>query len=169
MSEYDDELVAAFSRHQSRLKRYFTGKTRSYHDAEDLAQEAWIKLARNGAAALAAPVPYLMRIARTLAVDHSRGRKHRLTPHEIDDLLSVPDPRPGPERQIEDRDQIHCLRRVIDELPERQRKMLIAARIEQRRHADIAREFDVSVRTVEMEIRKAIDYCSSRLATLNRA
>lgn len=169
MADYDDELVAAFFRHQSRLKRYLVGRTRSHHDAEDLSQEAWIKLARNGAAALAAPVPYLMRIARTLAVDHSRGQKHRLSQHEIDDLISVPDLQPGPDKQIEDRDQVRCLRRVIDELPERQRKMLVAARLEHRRHVDIAREFDVSVRTVEMEIRKAIDYCSSRLETLNRA
>ncbi len=169
MANYDDELAAVFSRNETRLKRYLAGRTRSHHDSEDLSQEAWIKLARNGAAALAAPVPYLMSIARTLAVDHRRGQKHRLTSRDIDELMSVPDGRPGPEQEVEDRDQIRCLRRVIEELPERQRRMLVAARIEQRRHADIAAEFNVSARTVELEIRKAIDYCTSRLETLNRA
>jgi len=99
MATSDDELMAAFSENESRLKRFLAGRTRSHHDSEDLSQEAWIKLARNGGAALAAPVPYLMSIARTLAVDHSRGQKHRLTSHDIDDLMSVPDGRPGPEKE----------------------------------------------------------------------
>ncbi|KQY14878.1 RNA polymerase subunit sigma [Rhizobium sp. Root73] len=169
MASYDDELVAAFARNERRIKRYLISRTRSHADADDLAQEAWIKLARNGAAALTAPVPYLMRIARTLAVDHDRGQKRKLTSGDIDILLSVPDEQPGPEKQIEDRDQIRCLMHIMDELPERQRKMLVACRLEQRRHADIAAEFGVSVRTVELEIRKAVDYCSERLETINRA
>ena len=157
MASYDDELVAAFARNERRIKRYLISRTRSHADSDDLAQEAWIKLARNGAAALTAPVPYLMRIARTLAVDHDRGQKRKLTSNDIDVLLSVPDEQPGPEKQIEDRDQIRCLMQIMDELPDRQRKMLVAGRLEQRRHADIAAEFGVSVRTVELEIRKAVD------------
>lgn len=169
MAGYDDELVAAFCRSEPRIKRYLKGKTRSKEDAEDLAQEAWIKLARNGAAAIAAPVPYLMRIVRTLAIDHSRGQNQRLTTNDIAEILSIPDERAGPDRQLEDRDQLDWLMRAIAELPDRRRKMLVAARLQQRRHADIAREFGVSIRTVEMEICKAIDYCSERLTHINRA
>lgn len=39
--------------------------------------------------------------------------------------------------------------RIMEELPDRQRRMLVAARLEQRRHVDIAAEFGVSVRTAE--------------------
>ncbi|NVD43350.1 sigma-70 family RNA polymerase sigma factor [Ensifer sp. HO-A22] len=168
MAGYDDELVTAFSSNERRIKRYLDGKTRSKADSEDLAQEAWIKFARNGAAALAAPVPYLMRIARTLAVDHDRGQKRRLTSNDIDLLLSAPDESPGPDKQLEDQDQVRCLVQIMEELPDRQRRMLVAARIEQRRHVDIAAEFGVSVRTVELEVRKAVTYCSERLDTINR-
>lgn len=169
MASYDDELMAAFSRNERRIKRYLISRTLSQADSDDLAQEAWIKLARNGAAALAAPVPYLMRIARTLAVDHDRGQRRKLTSNDIDVLMSVADEQPGPEKQFEDRDQVRCLMQIIGELPERQRKMLVACRLEQHRHADIAAEFGVSIRTVELEVRKAVDYCRERLETINRA
>lgn len=168
MAEKDDDLLDVFLRLQPHLLRYFSGRTRSREDLEDLAQEAWIKLSRNGGAALAAPVPYLRRIARSLAIDHSRGSARLLTPTEIDTLLDIPDERATPERLLEDRDTLQHLQRAMAELPARQRAMLLASRIEKQRHREIAAAFGVSVRTVEMEIRKALDHCGERLAKLNR-
>lgn len=40
MASYDDELVAAFSRNERRIKRYLISRTRSQADSDDLAQEA---------------------------------------------------------------------------------------------------------------------------------
>lgn len=168
MAEKDDDLLDVFLRLQPHLLRYFSGRTRSREDLEDLAQEAWIKLSRNGGAALAAPVPYLRRIARSLAIDHSRGSARLLTPTEIDTLLDIPDERATPERLLEDRDTLQHLQRAMAELPARQRAMLLASRIQKQRHREIAAAFGVSVRTVEMEIRKALDHCGERLAKLNR-
>lgn len=169
MASYDDEIVTAFMRNRSRIKRYLERKTGSHQDAEDLAQESWIKLARNSAAALAAPVPYLNRIAQTLALDHLRGRKRLLTSDEMADLLKVADERPDPEQIVKQRDQVRLLMRIMKELPERQRRILVEARLSERRHVDIAAEFGVSVRTVELEIRRAVDYCSRRLQEINPA
>lgn len=163
-----DDLLDVFLRLQPQLLRYFRGRTASREDSEELAQEAWIKLSRNGAAALNAPAPYLMRIARSLAIDHSRGRGRLLRPTEVAALIDIPDERADPERALEDRDQLARLRDIIEDLPPRQRRMLLASRIEHRRHADIAEEFGVSVRTVEMEIRKAVAQCGERLDRLNR-
>ncbi len=168
MADKDDDLLDMFMRLQPQLIRYFAGRTRSREDSEDLAQEAWIKLSRNGAAALAAPVPYLRRIARSLAIDHSRGRARLLTSTEVDALLDIPDERATPARLLEDRDALLHLQRAMDELPPRRRAMLVASRLEKQRHRDIAEAFGVTVRTVEMEIRKALDHCGERLAKLNR-
>lgn len=168
MAEKDDDLLDVFLRLQPHLLRYFSGRTRSREDSEDLAQEAWIKLSRNGGAALAAPVPYLRRIARSLAIDHSRGRARLLAPTEIEALLEIPDERATPERLVEDRDTLQHLQRAMAELAPRQRAMLLASRVENQRHREIADAFGVSIRTVEMEIRKALDHCGERLAKLNR-
>ncbi|NEI72395.1 sigma-70 family RNA polymerase sigma factor [Rhizobium lusitanum] len=168
MTDYNDELLAIFSSHETQLRRYLRSKAESREDVDDLFQEAWIKLARNGAAAIAAPIPYLMRIARTLALDHGRAERRRLGKREVADLLAVADQQAGPEKITQDRDQLRCLMEIINELPARQRRMLTASRLQQRPHAEIAKEFDLSVRTVELEIRKACDYCRRRLDDKNR-
>ena len=168
MTSCDDELLDIFLQNESSLKRYLQTVSRSRQDAEDLTQEAWIKLARNGSAGLSNPRGYLLRIARSVGIDYNRTSRSRLKHHEIDVCLSVPDDRADPYRCTEDRDQLRQLMEIIEDLPERQRRLLIAARLEQRGHAALAKEFDVSLRTVELEIRRALDYCTARLAKKNR-
>jgi RNA polymerase sigma factor (sigma-70 family) len=168
MSASDDELLNYFLSKRSRIQRYLTGKTGSRQDAEDLTQEAWIKLARNGVAAANAPLAYLNRVVRTLAIDHGRGKARQLSSEVITDLLSVPDDRPGPEKIAEDKEQMHLLAHILEELPARQRRILVMARLERRFQSDIAVELGVSVRTVEYDLRRALEYCSERLEQINR-
>lgn len=168
MATNGNELLGIFLKHRPKLLNYFSARSLSREESEDLAQEAWIKLSRNGEAATAAPIPYLMRIARSLAIDSGRSKTRTLSTTEVDDLLEICDERATPEKTAEDRDQLLVLRQVLQELPQRQQRMLLASRIDNRRHADIADDFGVSVRTVEMEIRKAILYCGKRLDDINQ-
>lgn len=167
MAKRDDELISAFISSEPAIKRYLVKRTGSREDSEDLAQEAWIKLARNGAAALTSPVPYLYRIVKTIAIDNNRGSKRRLDTLDIAKVLSVPDDQPGPDSRIEHMDQVRWLMKVVAELPERQRAMLVASRLREQTHASIAEEFGVSTRTVELELRKALDYCARRMREIN--
>ncbi|MGK6317179.1 RNA polymerase sigma factor [Neorhizobium sp. DT-125] len=167
MTSCDDELLGIFLQNESSIKRYLQKVAGSRQDAEDLSQEAWIKLARNGSAGLSNPGGYLLRIARSVGIDYSRTNRSRLNHHDIDACLSIPDEKADPYRCVEDRDQLRHLMEIVEDLPERQRKLLTAARLEQRSHAALAKEFDISLRTVELEIRKALDYCAHRLAKIN--
>jgi RNA polymerase sigma factor (sigma-70 family) len=167
MATNGNDLLDIFLKHRPRLLNYFSARSLSREEAEDLAQEAWIKLSRNGDAAFAAPIPYLMRVARSLAIDFGRGRARTLSTAEIDDLLEISDKCATPEKTAEDRDQLLLLQKILLELPQRQQRIIMASRLENRRHIDIANEFGVSVRTVEMEIRKAVLYCGKRLDDLN--
>lgn len=168
MNEHDKQLLAIFSSNEKRLRRYFARRSLSHEECEDLAQETWIKFARNGLSAFAAPVPYLMRIARTLVIDHDRTARRRLTHQEVDALLFVADENPGPEHALEARDQLRLLATIIESLPARRRAILLAARVEGRKLSAIAQELDVSVRTVELELRAAVDHCRERLDALNK-
>lgn len=164
MGSRDDKLVPIFMRERAALTRYLTARSGSAEDAEDLTQEAWLRFSRNGATALQAPLPYLRRIVRNLAIDHHRARKRRrLTAMEIDELLALPDDRPNPEDGLRSRSELRRLIAILDELPPRRREVLVAARIEERPHREIAARHGVSTRTVELEIRAAIEYCSQKL------
>ncbi|MGF6160630.1 RNA polymerase sigma factor (sigma-70 family) [Ensifer sp. KUDG1] len=170
MKSRDDKLALIFMRERAGLSRYLSSRAGSTEDGEDLAQEAWIRFSRNGAAALKAPVPYLRRIVRNLAIDHSRAStRRRLTSLEIEDLLALPDEKPGPEQALNARSELLRLTEILAELPERRRAILIAARVEEKPHREIAEAHGVSTRTVELEIRAAIEYCSRRLSEIGPA
>lgn len=164
MGSRDDKLVSIFMRERATLSRYLSARTGSAEDGEDLAQEAWIRFSRNSAAAMQSPLPYLKRIVRNLAIDHDRSRKRRrLTSLEVEDLLALPDDGPSPENVLGARSELTRLTEILAELPARRREILIAARIKEQPHREIAARHGVSTRTVELEIRAALEYCSQKL------
>ncbi|HEV7307822.1 RNA polymerase sigma factor [Ensifer sp.] len=165
MKSRDDKLALIFMRERAGLSRYLSARAGSSEDGEDLAQEAWIRFSRNGAQALKAPVPYLRRIVRNLAIDQGRASsRRRLTPLEIEDLLALPDDSPSPEETLNAKSELLRLIDIMAEMPERRRAILVAARLDEKPHREIAEAHGVSTRTVELEIRAAIEYCSRRLS-----
>jgi RNA polymerase sigma factor (sigma-70 family) len=48
---------------------------------------------------------------------------------------------------------------AIAALPERQRRILLMSRLEKQSHSAIASHFDVSTRTVELELKRALTAC----------
>jgi len=168
MTTSDDTIIKLFLNAQVRIKRYFFNKTQSLQDAEDLAQEAWIKLARNEAVSALYLDGYLGAIVRSLAIDHARKKNRRLSQIQIDEILDIRDQQPDVERELIDREQLNRLLEVIGQLPERQREAFRRSRVDGQRHSEIAAALGVSVRTVEMDIRKAHDFCRETLARFNR-
>jgi RNA polymerase sigma factor (sigma-70 family) len=164
MASHDDKMAVIFMRERAGISRYLSGRAGSAEDGEDLAQEAWIRFSQSKAMGLSSPIPYLRRIVKNLAIDHGRSAlRRRLKPYEIDDLLNVADNKPDPEAVLISRDTLSKLVAIMDELPTRRRAILFAARIEGAPHRQIAAVHGVSTRTVELEIRAAIEYCFARL------
>ncbi|MGV8938565.1 MAG: RNA polymerase sigma factor [Allorhizobium sp.] len=164
MASHDDRMAAIFMRERAGISRYLSGRAGSAEDGEDLAQEVWIRFSQSKAMALSSPTPYLRRIVKNLAIDHGRSAsRRRLKSHEIEDLLNVADDKPDPEAVLISRDTLSKLVDIMAELPERRRAILFAARIEGAQHRQIAAVHGVSTRTIELEIRTAIEYCFARL------
>jgi RNA polymerase sigma-70 factor (ECF subfamily) len=109
------------------------------------------------------PKAYLFRIAVNIATDGRRKESRRLTTEEVDNLLELPDDQPDAARVIEARSEVKLLRRAIAELPERRRQVLLLSRIEDMPHRDIARRLGVTVRTVETDLKQALEHCAQRL------
>ena len=109
------------------------------------------------------PKAYLFRIALNIASDRRRAEKRRLTAEEVDSLLDIPDDRPDAARVIEDRSEASLLWRAIAELPERRHRVLLLSRIDGMPNREIAALLGVTVRTVETDLKQAIEHCAERL------
>jgi RNA polymerase sigma-70 factor (ECF subfamily) len=149
------------------LARNLARRVGSVENAHDVLQETYIKLEKvriNGP--MRNPQSYLLRMVINVATDLQRAENRRLTQNEVDVLLAMPDERPSPSQFAEDRSEIEFLKRVIQELPARQRDIFVAARIKGIANSEIAHRFGVTVRTVELEIKGALEHCALKL---NRA
>jgi RNA polymerase sigma factor (sigma-70 family) len=109
------------------------------------------------------PKAYLFRVALNIASDRRRAEKRRLTAEEVEILLDIPDDRPDAARVIEDRSEVDLLRRAIAELPERRLRVLTLSRIEGMPNREIAALLGVTVRTIETDLKHAIEHCADRL------
>ena len=161
MAQDRSNIRAFYLRQREALVRFLTQRTRDAALAEDLAQEAWIRVSQaGGVAAIENPQAYLFRIASNLITDHSRAvARRRLSRGEIDELLQVPEDEPDPEQVAIDRSELQHVLSLLQDLPERQRQILLMSRLERLPHHAIARQFGISTRTVEFELTRALAAC----------
>jgi len=146
------------------LDRRLTRRLGSADLASDVLHETYLRLEGiSEIGTVRSPKAYLFRIALNIANDRRRAESRRLTVDEVDSLLDIPDDRPNAARVIEDRSEVSLLQRAIAELPERRRNVLILSRIEGLPNREIAGSLGVTVRTVETDLKQAIEHCAERL------
>jgi RNA polymerase sigma-70 factor (ECF subfamily) len=146
------------------LDRRLTRRLGCADFASDVLQETFLRLeGMSEIGPVRSPKAYLFRIAVNIANDRRRSESRRLTVDEIDSLLDIPDDRPDAARVIEDRSEINLLRQAIAELPERRRQVLLLSRVEDLPHREIAQRLGVTVRTIETDLKQAVEHCALRL------
>jgi RNA polymerase sigma factor (sigma-70 family) len=134
--------------------------------ARETLHETWLRLDRgDDVATVRSPNAYLIRAVLNLASDRQRAERRRLRRSEVNIILDkIADEAPGPAKEVEARQELAAFRAVIEALPERQRAILIAARLEEIPHQKIAERFGISTRMVQIELRRALTACEARLA-----
>lgn len=165
MTQENPSLLSCFIAERGQLMRFLTRRTGCAATAEDLLQEAWIRLSRLPATdVIDSPSAYLRRMANNLAIDHARASERRpLDAMEVEELLSLADEAPDTERAVSDAQQLQHLLAIVAELPERRRELFIAARVEGVAQRELAERFGISLRTVELELHRALNHCAARL------
>lgn len=166
-------LDAVFMGHRGALVRLLARMVGSAATAEDLAQEAYLKVR---AAAEGRPVehlaPFLFQTARNLAVDHLRQeRRHAvvMVPNvTTEGLEEIAAPTPSPETEAGDRQRLARMEAALAGLGERQRRILLLNRMEGLSHAEIAERLGVSVSTVQKDLKTALLACLEVFARLDR-
>ncbi len=132
--------------------------------AGDALNETYLKLDRvSKVDHLREPEHYLFRMAVNTAIDQQRAGKHLANAQEIEAAMALSDPLDDPLRSLEGREAIDLLAEIIDRLPERRRIILKEVRLEGKSCKKVAEEMSLSRRTVEMELRQALDQCAESL------
>lgn len=144
----------------SRLLNVLRRRGRSPQDAEDLIQDAFLRLleycrkaeVRNEAA-------FLERAAINLSIDqHRREARHPVAEGSIEELaetLALVDTSPGPEEILAAEQCLNRIKRTLDAVSIRTREIYLAQRAGYS-HQELAKAFGVSISTVEKTIARAV-------------
>jgi len=155
-------------RHNQRLYRTVRAILGGDADAEDAMQDAYVQAYRNlaqfeGRSSLAT---WLTRIAVNQCL--SRLRKHRHI-YPIDTELEtkmtekMDDGRPGPEKQMLNREVRHVLELAIEQMPARYRSVLILRDVEGLSTAEAAESLGMSVEAVKVNLHRGRTYLRKAL------
>jgi RNA polymerase sigma-70 factor (ECF subfamily) len=166
------KLSALFIGQRPALVRMLARVTGCASLAEDLAQDTYLKVAK---ALSARPIehirPFLYQTAQYLAFDHLRSQrsKRRFECQVADEsyLAQIPTSAPGPDNHAQSQQQLKRFEQVLATLPKRQQQILILDKLRGFSKAQIAQQLDVSLSTVEKDLRSALDACTR--ATQERA
>ncbi len=149
--EVINDIQAVLSRVRGALRR----RGASWHDADDWAQEAWLRMARHlQGRAVPNPEAYLTRTAINIGIDAHRARSAH-EDHTAVEELDVADAAPGVEAQLLGKERLARMRQCLERLPERTREIFLAHRVAGRTYADIGREFGISETVVGKHVVKA--------------
>lgn len=142
---------------RGRLRSYFRSKGLGSADAEDLTQEALIRLAEKPLGLLNNVDAFVFTIARNLVRDRSRRSHIRAAFHSVDvgdaDLASH---LPSPEQSLENNQTLDAVDHILTQLKPDTQQAFYWQRLDGMSYAQIASLLGVSVSMVEKHIMSAI-------------
>ncbi len=148
-------LERLYRRHSSWLTASI--RRRFGRDAEDVVQETWLRVAPLGALAeLRHPKAFLLRVASNLAINRALQTKRRQA------ILETVAPL---EADGQGADQLEAvqLQQMIEGLPQPLRDVFLLSRLGGLSTARIAEELQVSRKTVEWRLSRAMAHCAAQL------
>lgn len=138
-----------------RVRAALMRRGRSAHDADDLVQEAWVRLASyEQEHVVAKPEAFLMRAALNLSIDSHRAQVARGEEVVIDDVVLVAC-NPSAEVRLLARERTDRLIVCVGRLSQKTREIFLAHRFEELTYQEIAQRHQLSISTVEKHIAKA--------------
>ena len=158
-------IEALFRAHYTRLCGFVDTYVRSPEVASDLVQDLFVHLWERCDAGDLPPLTtaYLYTAARNRALKYLRHRRVVARWAEEAARAPVPTGQRADER-VRAREVAEAVRRAIDDLPERCREIFLLSRESQLSYAAIAKALDISVKTVETQMWRALKALRRSLA-----
>ena len=167
-------LEAFIERHQSRVLRFGLKMCRDTEDARDVAQETLLAAARGITRfrEASSPSTWLYTIARSFCI--KKRRRSKFAPAAVvpidgegrEAVLEVPDPRHGPEQELDDRRLATALDAAIADLDPKYREILVLRDVEGLAASEVAEVTGLGVEAVKSRLHRARLQVRERLAPL---
>ena len=154
-------------RHHGALIKFLRRRLSIADDAEDVAQETYIRLMRyEGSIEINSPSAMLFRIAVNVANDHGRAVVARRSKRhmEIDDV-ELTSELPSAEREVLASQTLDLLLDTIERLPPKCKQVFLLSRASDMTYAEIATHCGISVKMVEKHISRAIAACLEKVGS----
>ena len=162
-----DDLMA---RHGPKLLRYLVRSLQNEEDADDLAQETFVRVYQSRASFHPRQrfSTWLYTIASNLVRDRFRYRsRHPQVSLDAEQETTIEAERgPTPLEEMETDERVAMIRAAVQELPEELRLALILFEYEELSHAEIAEVLDCSPKAVETRLYRARRQLRERLGRL---
>ncbi|KQZ83018.1 RNA polymerase subunit sigma [Mesorhizobium sp. Root157] len=126
-------------------------------EAEDALQEIYVKIwtkADRFAVSDLSPISWLVAIARNHSIDRIRARRRPTT--DIDAVLDVADPAPGPEAAAVAGDQAGQIHRCLEELESDRAAAVRGAYLKGESYAELAQRHRVPLNTMRTWLRRSL-------------
>jgi RNA polymerase sigma-70 factor (ECF subfamily) len=164
-----DRLLAQLYRTEiDRLRSYLARILKSEADAEDVAQEAFLRLHRRGELAdYDQPRAVLFKTAYRLALKKVRSRRSSAVDRAaplMDDVALPPAPALSAEAEIVAREQEHAYARALDALPARCRQVIELRTVQELSYKQMSDTLGISVSTLEKHLVRGKRVCAEALA-----
>lgn len=158
------KIAELFDAHRLRVERAIARRTGDPQTAGDLAQDAFLRLARlPDGEAVQNPAGLLYVVADRIALDHCRAaRRQRLReagPPDDD----LPAAGPAADALVERTQTMARLRGAIDALPPKTREVFLLYHVEGLPYRAIGERLGISPRTVEYHLRTALEQCRAHM------
>jgi len=152
-------LMGAFAKARPRLEAIARARTGCRATAEDLIQDTWLKLENTRFdGSIDNPGGYITKVAGSVVSSHTRKERRRSEiDAELSDLLWESVDMVSPERALIGRERLSAVHAILDELPEKTRRIFLMNRIEQVPHRRIAEALGISEEAVYYHIRRALE------------
>jgi RNA polymerase sigma-70 factor (ECF subfamily) len=149
-------MVKDWSSVFSRVRAALMRRGRSEQDADDLVQEAWVRLAcYEQDNHVEQPEAFLMRAALNLSIDAHRASATRGEQVMLDDVVLL-DGRPGVEDVLLNRERVARLSECLAALSDKTRDIFLAHRIDGHSYQEIAARYGITISSVHKHIAKAL-------------
>lgn len=151
-----------YQEHHAWLVRWLTRRTRNVTNAQDLAQDTFLRLLDRTTLPenLYSPRAWLARIADNLVID--QARREVLERNYLELLAGLPEPeQPSPEAQMELLELLDQIDRLLNGLRPVEKTAFLMSRLDGLTYPEIAKQLNISCSSVEKYMAKAMLKCYS--------